>query len=350
MKKIKLLSIATVFLLANSESFAKKETLPCGLEEVLQLAANQNSNYGTPEKIFNNEIFSKNVSSYDGKKYQIDGLCTIGNNTNKAIDCGSHYYTYQELIKATKKYPKFACEGSLKNRKEDVAAFFANVAQETTAGISYTNDGLYYRGENAVENTAYDPNGLLVKSVHDTKSYCMQGSGEPYSSAIYTFDEDKLAFIPPASWINTCPEEYNTPMTDILGSGNWYGHGPMQLTGDSIFLYTAVYNTLHDTQKDVVEYANDLLNNDYIAWDSSLAYWNLSKPNQPNKKPPHYYMVANGEDSGFGESVFMVNGGCNNYEQRLKYYKYFTGVIFGTIEGTKILKEQEKAGQLTCAA
>lgn len=50
---------------------------------------------------------------------------------------GQWYYTYENFINAMRKVPKFAGEGDLNTRKLELAAFFANVAQETGAGGAY---------------------------------------------------------------------------------------------------------------------------------------------------------------------------------------------------------------------
>lgn len=54
-------------------------------------------------------------------------------------------YTYDALVTAAQAYPKFGSEGSLEQRKREVAAFLANIAHETRYGSleDYTQ-GLHY--------------------------------------------------------------------------------------------------------------------------------------------------------------------------------------------------------------
>ena len=96
----------------------------------------------------------------------------------------------------------------------------------------------------------------------------------------------------------------------------------MQLTGDAIFLQSAVYNLMTGSNLSVSEYNDSLMNNSYVAWFSALEYWMKTKPNQPNKKPAHDYIT--GIEWNFGKSVYMINGGCNNFAERIKYFNYFS--------------------------
>jgi hypothetical protein len=43
-------------------------------------------------------------------------------------------YAYDSLVTATQKYPQFCNEGSDEQRKQEAAAFLANIAHETTGG------------------------------------------------------------------------------------------------------------------------------------------------------------------------------------------------------------------------
>jgi hypothetical protein len=337
--------IASIILSLNSIAMA--DNLPCGFEQVMQKAASANQKFNTPEALFNNVLFSKDVSvdARTQAAYEIDGMCKLSQPLSPDIDCTKPMYSYQALIEETKQYPQFACEGNLADRVRDVSAYLANVALETTMGLNYTNDGLYFRGENVESAPQYDPSGIFITSLEETTSYCMQGDGSDYSSAVYNFHPENNSFTA-GQWVTNCPDNYNIEMTEILDSGNWYGHGPMQLTGDSIFLETTVYNNKHtDGQLSVPQYADGLLNNENIAWDSSLEYWVNSKPNQPNQPPPRYYVLSNNAGWGFGKSVYMVNGGCNQYDQRLSYFKYFNEQLS---KFDPLARDGETDSQLTC--
>lgn len=55
-------------------------------------------------------------------------------------------YEYENLLSAAREYPLFANQGSEEIRRREVAAFLANIAQETTGGWDTAPGGRYYWG------------------------------------------------------------------------------------------------------------------------------------------------------------------------------------------------------------
>ena len=314
-------------------------TLPCGVDEVMSQMAKENG-YTSAQAFFTQAFFSN-----------ADGACKNGATQGASVDCGQSFYTYNGLVEASQYFPKFACQGNLADRVRDIAGFFANVAQETYGGNGSVYDntgGLYWRIENGgTPNTAYDNsvNGKMVDSNNSPTEFCLSGNGSAYSAGIYTWDTSGLIQYN-SQWEANCPSNFTNQMVNILGSGNWIGHGAIQLTGDSIFYGTQEYNVITNSNLSVTQFASDLVNNDEVTWFSALAYWTMAKPNQPSQQPAEYYLVNDNIPSfGFGSSIYMINGGCNNAAQRLQFFEFFERQLAGNDTSAQ---DNETAAQLQC--
>jgi basic endochitinase B len=64
----------------------------------------------------------------------------------------SSLYAYDSLVTATQKFPSFCNEGSDEQRKQEAAAFLANIAHETTGGWDEAPDGPYAWGLYFIED------------------------------------------------------------------------------------------------------------------------------------------------------------------------------------------------------
>jgi hypothetical protein len=53
------------------------------------------------------------------------------------------FYNYESFIEAAKSFPKFAATGDMEQRKQEVAAFCANVCQETSCMFQNQSDSLW---------------------------------------------------------------------------------------------------------------------------------------------------------------------------------------------------------------
>ncbi|AOR36478.1 chitinase [Streptomyces fodineus] len=139
------------------------------------------------------------------------------------------FYTYSGLVQALSAYPAFANTGSDTVRKQEAAAFLANVSHET--------GGLVYIVE---QNTANYP------------TYCDRS--QPYG----------------------CP----------AGQAAYYGRGPLQLSWN--FNYKAAGDALGI---DLLNNPWQVENNAAIAWKTGLWYWNTQSG--PGSMTPHNAMVDN---------------------------------------------------------
>ncbi|UTW41895.1 hypothetical protein KFE69_10325 [bacterium SCSIO 12844] len=345
MKKLNLKSTFILTSLSLSIGFqtayaVHENGVPCGAKDLMEYLASENG-YQSAEVMYKEALFAN-----------ADGACN-NQKTQHGVDCSHKVYTYDGFISAAKYFPTFACTGTLEDRVRDLSGFFANVAQETYGGDGThydQNGGLYWRIENGGQPQAqYDPNPnvFFADNAFTPTEFCMNSGEGAYSTGVYTFDTAIEPLRYNAVWQASCPSQLNTPMVEALGSGNWMGHGAIQLTGDSIFYGTAEYNTITDKSMSVKDFANGLLNNDEITWFSALYYWNEPKANQVTQNPPEYYMISSNENWGFGNSIYYVNGGCNNAEQRLAFFEYFNGVLTKNVPQAK---DTESQAQKTCRA
>ena len=65
---------------------------------------------------------------------------------NKKGEAEFKLYEYEHLLEAAKDFPLFANDGSDEINRREVAAFLANIAQETTGGWDGAPDGRYAYG------------------------------------------------------------------------------------------------------------------------------------------------------------------------------------------------------------
>ena len=146
---------------------------------------------------------------------------------NQMFPSRNGFYTYQGLTAALSAYPGFATTGSDTVKKQEAAAFLANVSHET--------GGLVYVVE---QNTANYPH------------YC--DAGQPYG----------------------CP----------AGQAAYYGRGPIQLSWN--FNYKAAGDALGI---DLLNNPWLVQNDSAVAWKTGLWYWNTQSG--PGTMTPHNAMV-----------------------------------------------------------
>lgn len=203
-------------------------------------------------------------------------------------------YSYDSLVAAVQKYPQFCNEGTPEQRKQEAAAFLANIAHETTGGWDAAPDGrhawgLYYVEEVGCENgscTGYcDPNNRTYPCVPDR---------------------------------------------------TYHGRGPIQLSWN--YNYGAAGQAL----------GIDLLSNpDLVKTDGAIAFqtalWFWMTP-QPPKPSCHAVITGSwvpsdadkkaGRAPGFGMTINIINGGleCSiptneKVQDRVGFYQRFTQLL-----------------------
>ncbi|MFD9076037.1 chitinase [Streptomyces lasiicapitis] len=177
------------------------------------------------------------------------------------------FYTYSGLTASLSAYPGFTQTGSDTVRKQEAAAFLANVSHET--------GGLVHIVE---QNTANYPH------------YC--DKTQPYG----------------------CP----------AGNDKYYGRGPIQLSWN--FNYKAAGDALGID----LLHNPDLVQNDAaVAWKTGLWYWNTQ--NGPGTMTPHNAMVNGagfGETIRSINGSLECNGGNpGQVQSRIDKYKQFSQVL-----------------------
>ncbi|MFE9601028.1 glycoside hydrolase family 19 protein [Streptomyces hokutonensis] len=191
---------------------------------------------------------------------------------NQMFPSRNSFYTYSGLTAALSAYPGFANTGSDTTKKQEAAAFLANVSHET--------GGLVYIVE---QNTANYP------------TYC--NWNEPYG----------------------CP----------AGQSAYYGRGPLQLSWN--FNYKAAGDALGI---DLLGNPWLVQNDSAVAWKTALWYWNTQSG--PGSMTPHNAIVngagfgqtirsINGSVECDGKSPAQV-------QSRVDAYNRFTSIL-GTTPG-----------------
>ncbi|MFJ2893939.1 glycoside hydrolase family 19 protein [Streptomyces sp. NPDC087218] len=194
---------------------------------------------------------------------------------NQMFPNRNSFYTYRGLTDALSAYPGFANTGSDTVKRQEAAAFLANVSHET--------GGLVYVVE---QNTSNYPH------------YC--DSSQPYG----------------------CP----------AGQAAYYGRGPIQLSWN--FNYKAAGDALGI---DLLGNPYLVEQNASIAWQTGLWYWNTQ--NGPGTMTAHQAMVNGagfGETIRSINGTLECNGGNPaQVQSRIDRYKAFTAIL-GTTPGSNL--------------
>lgn len=200
------------------------------------------------------------------------------------------FYSFQFLVKAAKLFPLFLNEGDADFQKKELAAFLANVAQETSGGWAsapggYLKWGLYYLEE---QNKSFNYSDSTKKNYPPVKGRSYFGRGPFQLSWNYNYGQFSEA---------------------------WFGNK------DSLLLHPELIS-----QDPVLSFA------------SAIWFWMTPQFPKPSchdviigKWRPTAEDSAKGRLSGFGTVVNIINGGieCGNARvhdktnYRYQYYKYF---------------------------
>ncbi|MEV6756804.1 glycoside hydrolase family 19 protein [Streptomyces sp. NPDC051214] len=194
---------------------------------------------------------------------------------NQMFPSRNSFYTYKGLTDALKAYPAFANTGSDTIKRQEAAAFLANVHHET--------GGLVHIVE---QNQANYPH------------YC--DANQPYG----------------------CP----------AGQAAYYGRGPIQLSWN--FNYKAAGDALGI---DLLRNPYLVERDPAVAWKTGLWYWNTQSG--PGTMTPHNAMVNSrgfGETIRAINGSLECNGGNpGQVQSRVDRYKQFTQIL-GTTPGSNL--------------
>ncbi|QUI35069.1 chitinase [Streptomyces alfalfae] len=194
---------------------------------------------------------------------------------NQMFPSRNSFYTYKGLTDALKAYPAFANTGSDTVKRQEAAAFLANVHHET-GGLKYIVE----------QNQANYPH------------YC--DANQPYG----------------------CP----------AGQAAYYGRGPIQLSWN--FNYKAAGDALGI---DLLRNPYLVERDPAVAWKTGLWYWNTQSG--PGTMTPHNAMVNGkgfGETIRAINGTLECNGGNPaQVQSRIDRYKQFTQLL-GTTPGSNL--------------
>jgi len=202
-------------------------------------------------------------------------------------------YKYESFMEATKKFTAFATEGTELQNKQELMAFFANIAHETTDGWSEAEGGPYVWG-----------------LVYKEEQACLK---------------------------KPCPV-YNTGGTSSykpVSGKDYYGRGPLQLS------YAYNYGLAgEELQLPLLEFPELVSTNSTVAFEAALWFWMKAQKPKPSchevmcgKWTPSAKDIAMKRAPGFGMTINIINGGleCNtkekvvsdNRKERIGFYKSF---------------------------
>jgi len=211
-------------------------------------------------------------------------------------------YSYEALIKAAAGYPLFAMEGDIAVRRRELAAFFAEIAHETTGGGARAQGGAYAWGL------------FYTEELGCQDGHCQQyntGNGGPYRA---------------------------------LPGKTYYGRGPIQLS------YPYNYGQAGaDLGLPLLAHPELVSHDGVIAFRTAIWFWMRAEDGEPSC---HAVMTGQwqpdakdrklGRRPGFGMTINIINGNveCNSRlaairedrEDRIGYYRYFAGLLEVPVE------------------
>jgi basic endochitinase B len=211
-----------------------------------------------------------------------------GNNKFGPID----FYSFKALETAASLFPSFLNEGDESTRKRELAAFLANIAQETSGGWAsapggYFKWGLYYLEEK--------PNNQ------------------------------------PLAYTDTSKKNY-PPVAGKL----YYGRGPKQLSWN--YNYGQFSEAWFGTKDSLLLHPELLTKDPVLSFASAIWFWMTAQHPKPSchdiitgKWQPTQDDIQNGRLPGFGATVNVINGGveCGSgtdlqqTKYRYEYYSFF---------------------------
>lgn len=403
------LSMASL-LANNSMVFATcADDNPQGPDAVISCAASL-AGYASAEDFWNNKLFSPiTLDGYCNKSTIPSGLTTAQTtlyNTSCTQQKGS-YFSYASFIAADAKMKdalgdayQFMRNSSYAVNTAELSNFLATASQETTGNgllpIKYQQDGLYFRSEYSYlsANTCYvypdNPNWVGAGKTLGTN--CGTKALSDYYTNYYPLSTYAVAInsdSPPLVYtkfvmdndgqynLNVSPMTVNFPgfptlysggtysppdgtewqyMNQMLDFGYWIGNGNLQLTGVAMTQFFGwYYQNLADGHP--VDFANfntfveQYLGDGELAWLGGLFYWNVRV--QGYGKPTLHAVLTGSKEAchDIGLTTYLINGGCNDYNERTLYYKYFkTDVFKQSSEGVPYTYDGKTSNSMVCSA
>ena len=236
-----------------------------------------------------------------------------GCNSIDPLKVTGDFYSFKAFVEAAKHFPDFL-NGDTETQKRELAAFLANIAQETSGGWAEAPGGYFKWGLRYVEEN-------------------QKGIINPYA------DSSKKNYPPVAG-------KY------------YYGRGPKQLSWNYNY---GQFSEAWFGSKDTLLLHPELLAEDgELAFASALWFWMTPQFPKPSchdimtgKWKPTANDLQKGRVPGFGATLNVINGGveCGNGNEleetsyRYEYYKYFCNYLH-VLPGENITcTEQKPFGQ-----
>lgn len=265
----------------------------CFLCSLTYLSCGQVTKPIKPLKETINNINEKNVSKYlNEKKWNDLFPRRYGIGLKDSLNNNPDFYSFKTFVRAAKLFPSFVAVGDDSTQKRELAAFLANIAQETSGGWDnalggYFKWGLYFLEErqDASKNTYNDT-----------------------SKKNYPGIEGKY----------------------------YFGRGPKQLTWN--YNYGQFSEAWYGSKDTLLDHPEYLSNDPLLSFASAIWFWMTPQFPKPSchdimtgKWTPTQDDIQKGRLPGFGATVNVINGGveCGSgtdipkTKYRYEYYQYF---------------------------
>ena len=289
--------------------------LSCFLIILSYISCGQKSDTIEPLSENLNNSNTTNATKYlDEKKWNELFPHRYGLGLKDSINNNPDFYSFKTFVLGAKLFPAFLSEGDESTQKRELAAFLANVAQETSGGWQdapggYFKWGLYFLEENT-DGYKY--------AYNDTSKKKYPGIAGKY----------------------------------------YYGRGPKQLTWNYNY---GQFSEIWYGNKDSLLSHPDLLSRDpLLSFASALWFWMTPQYPKPSchdiiigKWIPNLLDIQNGRLPGFGTTINVINGGieCGSGKDLLKtkyryqYFQYFCSYFLVSTGANISCASQKPFGQ-----
>ena len=203
------------------------------------------------------------------------------------------FYSFDAFVTASKLFPQFLSEGDATVQKRELAAFLANIAQETSGGW------------------ADAPGGYFKWGLYFLEEQTEGGIANNYA------DTSKKNYLP------------------VPGKA-YFGRGPKQLSWN--YNYGQFSEAWFGSKDTLLQHPELLSQDPVLSFASALWFWMTPQHPKPSChdimtgkwKPTEMYMQSN-RVPGFGATVNVINGGVEcgrgiddqKTTYRYQYYEYF---------------------------
>lgn len=260
---------------------------------LIYISCGQSTSSSEPLRGFINKNNHTNVTKYlNEAKWSELFPNRYGIGLKDSINHYSDFYSFNSFIKVAGIFPHFLSDGDESIQKRELAAFLANVAQETSGGWEAAPGGYYKWG-------------------------------------LYFLEENIPGRL--NSYNDTSKKDY-----PAIKGAFYYGRGPQQLTWN--YNYGKFSEAWYGSKDSLLQHPDLLSKDPIVSLGSALWFWMTPQFPKPSCHDiitgnwiPTSKDIQNGRFPGFGAIVNVVNGGveCGSGEDlaktkyRYQYYLYF---------------------------